>query len=199
MHSKRISILFAWYDSSFQRNKLRAASSCRRVIETKSGKVGCSIQAVLEVVSAPARFWERGTRCFEVRLCVLERLVTICSVFWRIDDSGFENLQEWYGRNIYAVRIEVNRWFFAAMPALNMPRQAKGVPSRAAQGDRKSGANGCWGTPWSDVRLVASLTATSRSGVRLGAERKFVFWTSSLNPPSSTTRIVVLCLFQRVM
>ena len=45
------------------------------------GKTGCSIQAVLKVVSTPARFGERGTRCFVVRLCVLERLVTICSVF----------------------------------------------------------------------------------------------------------------------
>ena len=45
------------------------------------GKIICSIQAVLKVVSAPARFWIRGARCFVVRLCVLEGLVTICSVF----------------------------------------------------------------------------------------------------------------------
>ena len=43
----------------------------------------------------------------------------ICSVFWRIDDSGLKNLHEWYGRNIYAVHIAVNRWFFIARPALN--------------------------------------------------------------------------------
>ena len=79
-------------------------------------------------------FWERGARCFVVRLCVLERLVTICSAFWRIDGSGLKNLQEWYGRNICAVRIAVNRWFLTARPALNMPYQDKGMPSRAARG-----------------------------------------------------------------
>ena len=31
------------------------------------GKIGFSIQAVLKVVSAPARFWERGARCFVMR------------------------------------------------------------------------------------------------------------------------------------
>ena len=135
------------------------------------GKIGCSIQAVLKVVFAPARFWERGARCFVVRLCVLGRLVTICSVFLRVDDSRLKNLQEWYGENIYAVRIAVNRWLFTARLALNMPCQDKGMPSRAAQGYRKSGANDCWETRWSEERLVVSLTATPRSGVRSGAER----------------------------
>ena len=37
------------------------------------GKIEPSIQAVLKVVSAPSRSWERGTRCFVVRLYVLER------------------------------------------------------------------------------------------------------------------------------
>ena len=101
-----------------------------------SGKIGCSIQAVFKVISTPARFGERGARCLVVRLCVLERLVTICSVFWRIDDSGFKNLQEWYGQNIYAVRIAVNRWFNTTRPALNMPCQDKGIPSRMARGYR---------------------------------------------------------------
>ena len=37
------------------------------------GKIGRSmIQAVPKVVSAPARLWERGARCFVVSLCVLE-------------------------------------------------------------------------------------------------------------------------------
>ena len=31
------------------------------------GKIGRLIQVVLKVVSAPARFWERGARCFVVR------------------------------------------------------------------------------------------------------------------------------------
>ena len=62
--------------------------------------------------------------------------MTICSVFWRIDDSELKNLQEWCGRNIYAVRIAVNRWFFTARPALNIPCQDKGMPSRVARGYR---------------------------------------------------------------
>ena len=37
-YSERTSTPSAWYDSSFQRNKMLAASSCRRVIETKSGQ-----------------------------------------------------------------------------------------------------------------------------------------------------------------
>ena len=43
-----------------------------------------------------------------------ERLVTICSVFWGMDVSELKNLQEWYRRKIYAVRIAVNRWFLTA-------------------------------------------------------------------------------------
>ena len=86
--------------------------------------------------------------------------------FWRIDDSGLQHLQAWYGRNIYAVRIAVNCWFFEARPALNTPCQDKGMPSRATQGDRKSGANGWMGTPWSEEQLVGSLTTTPRSKAR---------------------------------
>ena len=63
-NSKETSTQYASYDSSFWRNYLLAAPSCRRVIETNRGKIGCSIQAVLKVVSAPACFWERGARCF---------------------------------------------------------------------------------------------------------------------------------------
>ena len=65
-----------------------------------------------------------------------ERLVVICSAFWRIDDSRFRNLQEWYGRNIYAVRIAVNRRFFTGRLDLNIPCQDKGMLSRAARGYR---------------------------------------------------------------
>ena len=54
-----------------------------------------------------------------------------CSVFWRIDDSGRKDFQG-YGRNIYTIRIAINRWLFEARPALNMPCQDKGMPSRAA-------------------------------------------------------------------
>ena len=82
---------------------------------------------------------------------MLERLVALYSVFWTIDCSGFENLQEWYRQNIYVVRIGVNRWHFEARPVLNMPCQNKGMPSRGARGDRKLEANGCWGESWSEA------------------------------------------------
>ena len=80
----------------------------------------------------------------------MERLVAICSVFWRIGNSSFKNLQEWYRHIMYAVRIAVNSWFLTARPALNMPCQAKGMPPRAARGDRKLGAIGCRGASWSE-------------------------------------------------
>ena len=61
------------------------------------------------------------------------------------------------------------------------------MPSKAAQGDRKLGATGCWGTLWSEERLVASLKATPRSGVGSGAKRIPVFWAWSSNSSSPTT------------
>ena len=67
--------------------------------------------------------------------------MAICSFSWKIEYSELRNLQEWYGRN--AVHIAVNRWLFEARPALIMPCQDKGMPSRAARGDRKLGVNGC--------------------------------------------------------
>ena len=91
-----------------------------------------------------------------------KRLVVICSLSWSIDYSGFKNLQERYRQN--TGRIAVNRWLFEARPALNMTCQDKGMPSRAARGDQKLDANGCWGKPWSEERLVASLTANPRNG-----------------------------------
>ena len=84
--------------------------------------------------------------------------MTICSVFGRIDDSGLKNLQEWYGQNIYTVRIAVNRWLFEAKPVLNISCQDNGMPSKATRGDRKLGANGCREASWSE-----ELTATPRS------------------------------------
>ena len=75
------SVPSAWYDSSFWRNKLLAAPSCRRIIEKNRCRIGRSIQAVLKVVFAPARFWDRGARCFVVRLYVLERLDETAAFF----------------------------------------------------------------------------------------------------------------------
>ena len=80
---------------------------------------------------------------------VLERLVAICSVFWRIADSGFKNIQESYRRIVHVVRIAVNRFPPIARLALIMLCQAMGA-GRAVRGDRKSGVNGCWGTSWSE-------------------------------------------------
>ena len=40
---------------------------------------------------------------------MLKRLVKICSVFWRIDDSGLKTY--WRRRTVYAIRIAVNRFF----------------------------------------------------------------------------------------
>ena len=54
----------------------------------------------------------------------------------------------------------------------------------AARGYRISRAIGCWGALRSEERLVASLTATPQSGVRSGAERILLFWTSSWPPHS---------------
>ena len=66
------STLYASYDSSsFWR--LLAALYCRRVVRLNPGKIGFLIQAVHEVTSAPARFWDRGARWFVVRLYVLEQ------------------------------------------------------------------------------------------------------------------------------
>ena len=41
------------------------------------------------------------------------------------------------------------------------------------EGARMSGAIDCWGMLWSEERLMASLTATPRSGVRSGAGTVF--------------------------
>ena len=101
--------------------------------------------------------------------------------------TGASTCKKWYRRNTDAVRIAVNRWFFVTRPALNMPCHDKGMLSRATRGDLKLGANGCWGTRWSEERLVASLTATPKSSVRSGAERIPVFWTPSDRPSSSAT------------
>ena len=60
---------------------------------------------VLKVVSAPTRFWDRGARYFVVRLYVLERMGEAAAFFLKINASEFK-----------AVRISVNRWFFAARP-----------------------------------------------------------------------------------
>ena len=103
---------------------------------------------VLKVVFTSARFGELGALLYG-EVLFLERLVAICSVFWRIDDSGFKNLQECYKRIIYAARIAVDRFSPATWLALNMPCQAVRA-GNTDRGDRKSGANGCRGASWSE-------------------------------------------------
>ena len=64
------------------------------------GKIGCSIQAVLKVVSAPARLWERSARCFVGRLCVgrLDETATyFVTTFARVVQAN-------YPRRIYCRR-----------------------------------------------------------------------------------------------
>ena len=128
------SIPSAWYDSSFHRSKLLAPPFCRRVIETKSGQ---------------NRTFDPGGSQGRLRACpflgtwralLYGEVMRVGAAgddlqrFWRINDSRFKNLHEWYGRSIYAARIAVNHWFFTARPALNLPCQDKGMPSRAARG-----------------------------------------------------------------
>ena len=83
--SERTSTPSAWYYSSFRRNNLLAASPSGGSLKQNQGNIGCWTQAVLKVVSAPARFWERGARCFVGKTCNLERLVAICSVCYLED------------------------------------------------------------------------------------------------------------------
>ena len=50
-------------------------------------EIGFSILAVFKVVSATAHFWDRGARCFMVRLCMLE---------WLDEAAAFFEGGEWY-------------------------------------------------------------------------------------------------------
>ena len=74
------------------------------------GKIGPLIQAVLELTSAPASFWDRGVCWFLVRIYGLEQSYSVFSVI---------------------------RWLFEKRPFL-MPRQDKASPSRATRGYRNS-------------------------------------------------------------
>ena len=70
----------SYESSSFWR--LSATPYCRRGSLTQNpGKIGPLIQAVLEVTSAPARFWDRDARWFVVRFYGPGQLETSCGVF----------------------------------------------------------------------------------------------------------------------
>ena len=127
----RTSTPSASYDSRFWRNNLLAAPSCRRAIGTKSGQNRMFDSGGSEGRLRACLFSGMWRALLYEEILFLERLVAICSVFWRIDDSGFKDLQEWYRQIIYAVRIAVDRFFPAARLVLNMPCQAMGA-GRAA-------------------------------------------------------------------
>ena len=98
----------ASYDSnSFWR--LSATLYCRRVVDKKSGQSRTFDQAVLEVTSAPACFWDRGARWLVARFYGLGQLEKSCSVF-----------------------SDEIRWLFRKKPVL-IPCQDKVSPSRAAR------------------------------------------------------------------
>ena len=75
------SVPSAWYDSSFWRNKLLAAPSCRRVVETKAMQNRTFDPGGSQGRFRACPFWDRGARCFVVRLCMLERLDEAAALF----------------------------------------------------------------------------------------------------------------------
>ena len=95
------------------------------------GKIKCSIQAVLKVVSAPVRFWECGARFFL-------GLDEAAAVFWRKDDVGI-NLQERDTRIVYAVRVVANR-FFPAAAGSKCHAVEGGLTLSDVRGERLSGS-----------------------------------------------------------
>ena len=76
-NSERTSTQYALHYSSFWWKQL-PAPSWRRFIQTNSRQLWHSIQAVLKVVYALARFWEHGTRCFVGRF-------SFWSGWWRLE------------------------------------------------------------------------------------------------------------------
>ena len=70
------SVPFALYDSSsvFQERNRLLLHTAGGSLTQNPGKIGPLIQAVLEVTSAPARFWNRGARWFVARIYGLGQL-----------------------------------------------------------------------------------------------------------------------------
>ena len=64
-NSKKTLTPYVSYDSScFRKNGPFLLPPAGGSSRQNQEKIGCSIQAVLKAVSAPARFWDRGARCF---------------------------------------------------------------------------------------------------------------------------------------
>ena len=107
---ERTSTQYALYHSSFRRSQLPAPPG-EALYKQNQGKILCSILAVLQVVSALARFGECGAHCFVRSFFVWAPDSTRgCSVFRLMDYLGVI-LQERYRRILYAVRIAVDRSF----------------------------------------------------------------------------------------
>ena len=87
------------------------------------GKIERLIQVVRKVISVPARFGDRGARWFGVRLCMLEQLVTSCSVL-----------------------PEEIRWLYEARPALCCASKSPAVEggSRLHESERRTEVTPSW-------------------------------------------------------
>ena len=129
---------------------------------------------------------------------MLERLVTICSVFRRIDDSGSKPCRR--RQTVYAIRIAVNR-FFSDTAHLKKSSCRQGRLKAIGAEGTNGGHAVDGGSMLSEVRSDRCRGA-SRSeqldgkklrralGSAIGTERIPVFWTSSTwlaHSPLSTT------------
>ena len=101
------------------------------------GKIECSIQAVLKVVSAPAHIWKRGARCFVGRPCTR-----------RLDEAATFFVPTLAGKG-QANRLR--RMYCGLSLFLRSCLSTKVMPAKAARGYRMSGMNGCQGASWSEA------------------------------------------------
>ena len=154
-----------------------AGPSCRRVIETKSGQNRMFDPGGSEGRLRACSFSGTRRALLYEEVLFLERLFAICNVFWRIDNSGFKFLQELYRQIIYAARITLNRWFFAARLALNMPCQAM----------EAGRVNRCQGASWNGELDGKELRGALGDEHELEPRGCRVFWASSTHPSSPTT------------
>ena len=83
------------------------------LLKRNRGKIGCLILVFLQVVSAPARFWEHGARCFVGRLCV--RGLEEAATFLGISMTSGRNYLAGEVQANHAVRIAVYCCFSAAI------------------------------------------------------------------------------------
>ena len=120
----RTSTIYVPYFSSFGWINNQQASFWPRAIETKSGQnlVFDPGGSIGRLRTCPFLGMWHALRCGENPVWI--SWWRSPAFFWRINDSGFKNLQERYKRIIYAVRIAVSRFFSVSRLALSMPCQA---------------------------------------------------------------------------